>query len=100
MAPLDYSFPDGFKYVFKVLDDHSRYVLIGCMDHRSVLPDVFHQIEEKFNKIAKKSLNKIDVNFSPFHKMHSDGAKEYVALQKDLGDFIDTSSSPRRILLN
>lgn len=94
VGPLEPSFPDRFRYVSTFLDGHSRYLLIGCMNRRSMLKEVFDQVSVKFRKIggAKSETN---IGFTGITKLHSDGAKEYVALQNDLGGVDgDKSFSP------
>ena len=98
MGPLQVSYPDGFRYVSTFLDDHSRYLMIGCMSRRSMLGDVFEQISAKFRDIGGANFENVDFKFTGVSKLHSDGAKEYVALQKDLGgvgkDSMNKSFSP------
>lgn len=85
VGPLVPSFPDNFRYVSTFLDDHSRYVMIACMTRRSLLGLAFEKASAKLLQIGGATISKI----------HSDGAKEYVALQKDLGGVVgDNSFSP------
>lgn len=93
VGPLEISFPDRFRYVSTFLDDHSRYVFVGLMVRRSALGDVFDGVCAKFRDIGGEHLK---FNYSgAITKFHSDGAKEYVALQNDLGgDGMNKSFSP------
>lgn len=75
VSPLVRSFPDNFKYTCTFMDDHSRYLVIGCMGARSQLGEVFEQVSAKFLQIGGIKISMI----------HSDGAKEYLDLQNDLG---------------
>ena len=79
VGPLELSFPDRYRYASAFLDDHSRYNLLGFMRHRSDLQNVFDDVTKKFAQIGGGN---IDVYIN---KLHSDGAKEYEALQNDLG---------------
>ena len=76
MVPLELSFPDKYKYVSTFLDDHSRYTMVGLMTLRSMLEHTFKQASAKFAEIGG------DIKIS---MVHSDGAKEYIALQNDIG---------------
>jgi len=90
MGKLEPSFPDMFRYIATFQDDHSRYLLIGCMTRRSMLTDAYQQVSSKYRRLGGANVS--TVNFS---KLHSDGAKEYMALQKELGgDDEDNSFSP------
>lgn len=76
MGPLELSFPDKYKYVSTFNDDHFRYTLVGFMTRRSLLVQTFKQASAKFSDIGER----IKVN-----ALHSDGAKEYAAVQHDIG---------------
>lgn len=74
VGPLPRSYPDGFRYACTLLDDYSRYLLIGCMTQRQMLHQVFKIISQKFKLIRGERIS----------RLHTDGAKEYVALQRHL----------------
>ena len=76
VGPLELSFPDKYNYVSTFLDDHSRYTLIGLMTRRSMLEHTFKQAYAMFSEFGG------DIKIS---MVHSDGAKEYIALQNDIG---------------
>ena len=83
VGPLESSFPERYKYASTFLDDHSRYTFIGLMHKRSDLQETFDGVSRKFQRVggARKK-----VHFSgPIAKVHSDGAREYIALQNSLG---------------
>jgi len=83
VGPLELSFPDGFRYVSTFLDDHSRYVLIGLMCRKSGLGDAFAGASARLGELGGGN---VTTQFcGSIIKVHSDGAKEYVALQNDLG---------------
>lgn len=85
------SFSDGFQYASTFLDDHPRYFLISYMRHRHMLGQMFTLISEKFVIFGGAQIS----------KFHSDGAKEYLALQKYLGGVDDENKFfLRRILPN
>jgi len=94
MGKLEPSFPDRFRYVSTFLDDHSRYVLIGCIQRRNMLKTVFNQVSSRFQDIGGDNSSS-GITFSGIKRLHSDGAKEYIALQNDLGGVGgDNSFSP------
>lgn len=84
MGKLEPSFPFRFQYIATFLDDHSRYLLLGYMERRSMLGEVFSQISAKFVEMGGATIL--------ISKIHSDGAKEYVALQKELGGVTGNNS--------
>lgn len=90
MESLELSFPDKYKYVYIFIDDHSRYILVGFMTRRSMLVQTFKKSSEKFANIE----GSIRVN-----TLHSDGAKEYFALQNDIGGWGKTNHSSHHIFL-
>ena len=77
VGPLELSFPDKYKYVSTFLDDHSRYTLVGLMTRRSMLEHTFKKASAKLAEIGG------DIQIS---MVHSDGGKEYIALQNDIGE--------------
>ena len=83
LGPLEPSFPDRFQYASTFLDGYSRYTFVGNMRHRSDLYAVFKGVTKKFQELGGA---KINPNYhGPVSKIHSDGAKEYIALQDSLG---------------
>jgi len=90
MGKLEPSFPDKFRYISTFLDDHSRYLLVACMNTRDDIHVVYDQVSDHFRHLGGAKLRS---NFN-FSKLHSDGAKEYIALQKNLGGELDNSFSP------
>ena len=83
VGPLEPSWPDRYRYISTFVDGHSRYTLIGLMHHKSDIHEVFQGVSAKFRKVGGASINP---NFhGPIAKIHSDGAKEYIALQNSLG---------------
>ena len=90
LGPLEPSFPDRHRYVSTFLDAHSRYTFIGLMRHRSDVSDVFEGVKTKFRELGGANIN---LHFNgPIAKVHSDGAKEYIALQNSLGGGEDNNS--------
>lgn len=89
MGKLEPSFPDNFRYIATFLDDHSRYLLLACMKKRDDLHGVYSQISSQFRRLAGAP-ETTEFNFS---KLHSDGAKENIALQKNLGGDNDNDNS-------
>lgn len=82
VGELEPSFPDRFRYVTTFLDGHSRYTFIGLMRYKSDLTEVFEGVAKMFRNIGGASIK----------KLHSDGAKEYLALQNSLGGGEDDKS--------
>ena len=76
VGPLELSFPDKYKYVSTFLDDRSRYTPVGLMTRRKMQEHTFKQASAKFTEIGG------DIKI---RMVHSDGAKEYIALQNDIG---------------
>lgn len=87
MGPTVLSFPDALPYVATFLYDHSRYLKIGSITHRSILAIVFQKVCEIFLGIGRVKIS----------KLHSEGGKEYVALQKSLGGADDINKSFSRL---
>lgn len=75
VGKIETSFPDQYRYASTFLDKHSRYTFVGLMRHSSDIHEIFKGVQAKFQKIGGASMNKV----------HSDGAKEYLALQDSLG---------------
>lgn len=75
MGPIVSSFPNEFRYVSTFLDDYSRNVFFGSIQSRSMLMVVFKQVSAEVYDLGGFNISKV----------HSDGAKEYVASQNDLG---------------
>ena len=90
VGPLEPSFPERYRYASPFLDDHSRYTFIGLMRRRSAVQEVFSGVTEKIRRLGGDNLT---VRYcGPVAKLHSDGAQEYVALQKSLGGGEDNNS--------
>ena len=72
VGPLEPSYPDQYRYVVTFLDDHSRYLFVGFMCHRNELYEIFESVCAMFESIGGIKIS----------SLHSDGAKEYIRLQK------------------
>ena len=72
------------------MDEKSRYLVVACMKSRGMLRSAYDQAVARFS----------DLGVSVF-KLHSDGAKEYLALHNDLGEVIKViNPSTHHILLS
>lgn len=83
VGPLHISFPDGYCYVCNFLDEHSRYAFIGLITRRSALKYVFDGVSRKMSTFGGANLKPNYIG--PITKVHSDGAKEYIAFQNEFG---------------
>lgn len=83
VGPLVWSFPANFKYACTFMDDYSRYLVIACMGARSQLSEAYEKVSAKFFSIGGVRISGI----------HSDGAKEYLALQNHLGGVDEENKS-------
>lgn len=99
VGPLEASYRDYYRYVCTFLDDHSRYLFIGLMQHRSDLASVFDAVSEDFRKLG--GADKAPNYSRSIQELHSDGAKEYIGLQnnggggnENFGNFDQSFSAP------
>ena len=67
------------------LDGKSRYTYVGMMHSRDDVHEVFDAIRTKFREIGGAEIK----------KLHTDGAQEYISLQKALRGTEGTSLSLR-----
>lgn len=85
VGKVEPSYPDRLQYISTFLYDHSRYTLIGFMKHRSNISDVFKAVTARFREVGVALVK----------KLHTDSAREYIALQNFLeGGDINKSISP------
>ena len=82
VGPLDVSFPSGYKYIATFLDEHSRYLFVAFLVKRSDLYDAYDSVVKLFR----------DLGGVEIRSLHSDGAKEYVRLQRIMSEG-DTKTS-------
>lgn len=83
MGKLEMSYPNRYRYVCTFTDDFSRYTYLGFLHRKSDLLAAFEQIQDKFSKIILGKVN--FYGSSIIQKLHSDGAKEYKALENYFG---------------
>lgn len=85
VGKLEPSFPDKFKFDSTFLYGKSRYTFAGMMCHRREVHAVSDSVTAMFREFGGAEIQ----------KLHTDGAKEYIALQNFLrGGNGDKSFSP------
>lgn len=88
MGPLEYSFPDGYKYVSTFMDECSRFLFAGFMHRISVLWETFRLDARKIDDFGRDDQRII------IKRLHSDQAKEYIRLEKTMEGYAEKSFSP------
>lgn len=92
VGPLEVSFQDHYRYV-SFLEDHSRYLFIGLLEHRSDLQVVVEAVSDKIRQFGGAG---VTFNFSrSIQQLHSDGAMYYIGLRNTRGG--DSQNVAKRV---
>jgi hypothetical protein len=108
MEPLPASFQDRYRYIVTFVDDYSRYLFAGLMRRQIDLGAAHVAFCRKFVELSKNRVVSVHVDEKcnrdyqaalrdePVQvcRVHSDGAKEVVALRKELDDATAHTFSP------
>jgi hypothetical protein len=108
MEPLPTSFQDRYRYIVTFVDDYSRYLFVGLVHRQSDLGAAHVAFCRKFVELSKNRVVSVHVDEKcnrdyqaalrdePVQvcRVHSDGAKEVVALRKELDDATAHTFSP------
>jgi hypothetical protein len=108
MEPLPTSFQDRYRYIVTFVDDCSRYLFLGLMRRQIDLGAAHVASRRKFVELSKNRVVSVHVDEKcnrdyqaalrdePVQvcRVHSDGAKEVVALRKELEDATAHTFSP------
>jgi hypothetical protein len=108
MEPLPASFQDRYRSIVTFVDDYSRYLFLGLMRRQSDLGAAHVTFRRKFIELSRsRALTvHVDEKYNREHqatlcdelvqvpRAHFDGAKEVVALRKELDDATAHTLSP------
>ena len=93
VGPIEPSYPDSYRYIATFLDGYTRYTLVVFLKHRSELSEAYKIMLLKLNELGRE--NPSHKPIESIRRLHSDGAKEYVALQNPLkGSTLKSFSAP------
>jgi hypothetical protein len=108
MEPLPASFQDRYRSIVTFVDDYSRYLFAGLMRRQSDLGAAHVTFCRKFVELSKSRVVSVHVDekynreYQPalpgelvqVRRVHSERAKEDVALRKELDDATAHTLSP------
>jgi hypothetical protein len=108
MEPLPASFQDRYRYIVTFVDDFSRYLFVGLVHRQSDLGAAHVAFCRKFVELSKSRVVTVHIDeknngeyqatlpgeLVQVRRVHSDGAKEVVALRKELEDATAHTLSP------
>ena len=104
VGPIEMSYLRGYRYFVTFQDDCSRYNFVEFMQRKSDLASVFLAFLRRLAEMGGHLKGTLNVHQDELHtfaealtyvkKLHSDQAKEYLRLDKTLGQSITNTYSP------